>query len=365
MRIAVIVALALVAGWLTWSHFDHPIPVAATTTASTNIASSVPAVYARPPIAHRRPNPQAHPKAEKPTLAQFLSQLQNGEMPQLRPEQLDLYLQQNQRNAGSLLAAFRTTGDKEFLKEALEKYPHNPLVNYAAAFRSDTPEERAHHLAELKQAAPDNALPNYLAAYDLFKSGHPDDAAQELLAASGKSGWQDYSPAFIQNAEEAYRAAGYSQTEAKLLADAGLVLPQMQELRDLGRKMNELAKSYQQNNDAVSAQATRDLALSLGLRMEEPSAGVSMLNNLVGIAIQREILGSLDPASPYGNTGHTVSEELAALTQRKADLRELNIQVDAILPTLSETDAIHYFDREKSFGSIEAMKWLVNRQPKP
>ena len=365
MRIAVFVALALIVGWLTWSHFERPAHVVTASSASANTTSSLPSTRAHTPDVRRRPNPQARPKAEKPTFAQFIARLQNEGSPELRPEQLDLYLQQNQRNAGSLMAAFRTTGEKEFLKEALEKYPHDPLVNYAAAFRSDTPEERAQHLAELKQTAPDNALPSYLTAYDLFKSGRPDEAAQELLAASGKSGWQDYSSAFIQNAEEAYRAAGYSQTEAKLLANAGLLLPQMQELRDLGRKMNELAKAYQQNNDSASAQVTRDLALNLGQRLEEPSAGISVINNLVGIAIQREILGSLAPASPYGNTGHTVSEELAALTQRKADLRELNIQVDAILPTLSETDAIYYFDREKSFGSIEAMKWLVNRQLKP
>jgi hypothetical protein len=54
-------------------------------------------------------------------------------------EQLAPYLEAKQRNAESLLAAFRATGDPSVLREAVEKYPDDPRVNFAAAYKSDSP----------------------------------------------------------------------------------------------------------------------------------------------------------------------------------------------------------------------------------
>src|SRR5580765_6774945 len=43
----------------------------------------------------------------------------------LKPEQVELYLNANRRDAASLLAAFRTTGDPALLTEAAKKYPND------------------------------------------------------------------------------------------------------------------------------------------------------------------------------------------------------------------------------------------------
>jgi hypothetical protein len=48
--------------------------------------------------------------------------------------QVEAYLKTAGRTAPNLLAAFRTSGDTGLLREAMEKYPSDPLVAFEASF---------------------------------------------------------------------------------------------------------------------------------------------------------------------------------------------------------------------------------------
>jgi hypothetical protein len=89
----------------------------------------------------------------------------------------------------------------------------------------------------------DNALANYLAALQAFRSGQADQAVQELVAASGKARIEDYSTDAIQNMEEAYRAAGYSEAEAKAAAGLEYNARPFVELRSLLHSLTDLASA--------------------------------------------------------------------------------------------------------------------------
>ena len=80
-------------------------------------------------------------------------------------ESVDAYLLKTKRSSESLLNAFWETRDTNFLAEAVEKHPDNPMVQWAK-LNTLTPEERGPWLEKLKLSAPDNALPNYLSALD-------------------------------------------------------------------------------------------------------------------------------------------------------------------------------------------------------
>ena len=99
-----------------------------------------------------RPTPSS--SVESPTnglpATNLLGRLMNGSLGTLTAEQVGPYLDQNRRSPGSLLAAFRATGDKAFLQEALEKYPTDPRVNYAAVFKSDSPDSRARRRSRIE-----------------------------------------------------------------------------------------------------------------------------------------------------------------------------------------------------------------------
>ncbi|HWV99744.1 MAG TPA: hypothetical protein VNZ64_08650 [Candidatus Acidoferrum sp.] len=290
----------------------------------------------------------------------LFTRLINGDAPKLSPEQLEGYLKQNGRNAESLLAAFRTSGDKAYLKEAEEKFPNDPRVEYAAVFKSDSPAERSQWVERLKQSAPGNALPNYLAALDAFKSGQMDQAVQELTAASSKQQFQDYTRDFLQNAEEAYRAAGYSEAEAKTIAATQLLLPDLSELRQLGRDIVGLATSYRQAGDAASADAALQLQTGLGQRFGG-FPGEPLISQLVGIAIERDALGAMDPNSSLGGAGQTVQSRLDELNQSRKNLKELGQQETGLFEKMSEQDIISYWDRWKAFGSEATLRWAINK----
>src|SRR2546426_590888 len=178
--------------------------------------------------------------------------------PKLTAEQVEPYLQANRRNATSLLAAYRTTGDAALLAEAMGQYPNDPQVAFEAVFKKDvSPEERQQWLEALKKADTGNSLPNYLLALDYFKSGQADQAVQELVAVSGKQQFKDYTLDRMQDDQEAYLAAGYSVAEARTIP---VSLPQLRQVKDLGLSLVDLAKSYRQSGDEASAQAALQMA---------------------------------------------------------------------------------------------------------
>src|SRR6185436_5872129 len=148
---------------------------------------------------------------------------------------VESYLKANGRNAASLLAAYRTTGDPALLAEAKRQFPNEPQVAFEAAFQKDvSPEQRHLWLESLKNSDPGNSLPNYLSALDYFQAGQSDQAVQELIAASGKQHFQDYTRERMQDDEEAYLAAGYSAAESKTIPGSQLLLPQLKQVKMLG-----------------------------------------------------------------------------------------------------------------------------------
>jgi RNA polymerase sigma factor (sigma-70 family) len=282
--------------------------------------------------------------------------------PKVTAAQLEGYLKAHGRNAASLLAAYRVTHDSALLAEAMQKYPNDTHVAFEAAFKSDaTPEERRQWLNAFEQSAPDNALANYLSALDYFKSGQTGQAVQEMAAASGKQGFQDYSVDRVMDDDEAYLAAGYSIAEAKVLATSQLLLPQLAQVKQLGLDLIDLSQSYQQGGDADSAQNALQMALALGQRYSTEAPGETEISQLVGIAVEKFALAAMDPNSPYGDSGQTALDELNQLTQQREMLRDLNQQADPLMQSLSDQDYTTYKDRWLMFGEESALRWVIGK----
>lgn len=291
----------------------------------------------------------------------------DGEPKKLTAEQAEAYVRENHRNAISLLAASRASGEKAYLREAMEKFPNDPLVAFDAYFLSGphdnkqaaTPERRQ-WLENLKQSDPNNALPNYLAARDDFRAGKTDLALQELQAASGKTVFNDYLLEALQSTEEAYRSAGFSEADAKSTASWNLLLPHLADTKQLSENMADLAAQYLKSGDTASAQSLVQMGLSLGQQVGGP-AEFPLLNTLVGIAIQKKLLGAMDPSSPYLDTGTTVQDQIDALNQYRESLKGLAPQTEAVLPRLSDADRVNFYDRLRMFGEPAAVRWAVDK----
>ena len=183
---------------------------------------------------------------------------------------------------------------------------------------------------------------------------------QELNAAAAKPQFQDYSAEFVQNDEEAWRAAGYSVAEAKTAASMLLVLPQLAAMKELSHDIVSLANSYRQGGDQASAEAALQAGLNLGQRLDG-SPGQSLVSQLVGVAIQSIALSAADPANPYGDGGQTVQGRLDELAQQRSAIANLTAQFDAVQQRVSNQDWISYKDRWRSFGEEAALRWVVGK----
>jgi len=325
---------------------------------------------ARQAASPRLPAPQFRsastaPQLE-PTTAGSLYDRWKDRQTKLTGRQITGYLNANHRNAASLLAAYRTTGDAAFLTEAMQRFPNDPQVTFEAAFRKDAPaEDRRQWLETFKKSAPENALPSYLSALDYFKAGQADAAVREVVAATGKSQFQDYTLDRVQEDEDAYLAAGYSVAEAKTVPARQLLLPQLGQVKELGLDLVDLAKSYRQAGDATSAQTVLQMTADLAQRYSAVTPGEAEISQLVGLALERIALTAMDPSTPYGNNGQTVQDRLSQIAQQNATLKDLNQQLEPLLPTMADEDWISYKDRWRMFGEEAAMRWVIGKYGPP
>jgi hypothetical protein len=222
-------------------------------------------------------------------------------------------------------------------------------------------------------------LPNYLSALDYFKAGQTDQAVQELVAASGKQQFDDYSAHRAQDNEQAYLAAGYSVGEAKAIAplqqamywtsgeDAeGMFAPfesqltQLQQVKALAQNVMELAKSYRQAGDQASAEAALQIVANLGQRYSSTS-GEDGLSRGVGGAAEVMALSAMDPNSSFDGSGQTVKERITQLRQQRTAIRGLYQQAVPVLGMMSDQDWTSYSDRARAFGEPAALQWVVGK----
>jgi hypothetical protein len=284
-----------------------------------------------------------------------------GEVPRLTARQIKRFLDENHRSAASLLSAYRTSQDPALLQEAMEKYPGDPEVAFEAVLRKDaSPTERREWLEAFKEAAPENPMADYLSALDYFKSGQTGQAMQEMIAASALQGFADYTIERIQTDEEAYRAAGYSEADATMAATWGVALPQLAEMRTLAQNLVDLAASYRNASDEDSALAALQMAVGLGQELDgTPGTCVPLITRLVGIAVERMALDSLDPSSGYGDG--TVQEQLDQLAQRRNSIKEMVAQSVPFQEQMTSEDWLNYNERTLKFGEENAIGWLLNK----
>jgi RNA polymerase sigma factor (sigma-70 family) len=302
--------------------------------------------------------PTAEPPMEEST---NLFERFKDKAPKLTAAQVEAYLKANRTNAASLLAAYRTSGDTALLKEAMKQYPNDPQVAFEAVFDKDlSPEEQRQWLNTFKQSAPDNALANYLSAFNYFKAGQTDQAVQELTAASGK-GFDEYTLDRVQNDEEAYLSAGYSVAEAERISAAWVELPQLRQVKQLGQDLVGLANAYSQSGDQTSAQAAVQMAMNLGQRYTDTSANGPIISQLVGMAVERMALSAMDPNSPYGGNGQTVRDQLNQIVQNRAAINGVVEQAQPFLPMMSDQDILIYENRRMAFGEMAALQWVVSK----
>ncbi len=275
---------------------------------------------------------------------------------ELTPEQIEAYLQQNKRSAEGLLAAFRVSLDKKYLLEAAASFPNDARVQFAAVANEAFPGENRKWVDALKTNASDNSLAWYFSALDYFKSKQPDLAIRELAEATRLDSFENYGVQSCQAVEEMYRLAGRSPLAAKYKAACGSRTPveYLAKLKALAAEMSQVRQQYQDQGDAASANSMGAMSMALGGQLRAKD----VLEQLVGIAIQKNVLARLDPVGNNEFLGRPVGEVTAEIDRQREENKQSMQKRDQVLPTLNEADLSNYLEREKLYGEVKAMQWL-------
>lgn len=291
-------------------------------------------------------------------LPDWRSRMLGGELTALPREKIDRWVELNRTNAESLLAARQAGGGQEFLLEALKRYPDDPRVLYASIILDDSAEAKRERLDRFKAVSPDNALPYYLSAREHLKQSEPDKAVNDLIAAAGMKGFEDYTVDAMQNAEELYLSTGASAADAKVMGGMSVLLPHLAQLKDLTVQLMDLRQQYLASGDRESAENLTRSALHLGDQLTSGDGSRFAINQLVGTAIQQIALNRLEPDQPYDFLAGSVSERKEQLAALKDATRSDAKMIEQWLATADEERVINYFERIKLYGERSAFDWV-------
>jgi hypothetical protein len=253
------------------------------------------------------------------------------------------------------------TQNKNYVKLAAELFPNDPRVQYAVLTRVLFPEARREWLDRFKQSAPDNAVADYLSARDYLKAGDRENALKDLAHAAGKSRFHDYTLGQVQDMEDAQLSAGRTLFDAKVVANSGLLLPQMAMFKNLAQEIQTMQKEHIGAGDTASAEALAQMGHSLAQHLIQGDGSRTIIGQLVGLSAERIVLNQLPPESQPSFLNGTVQQRLDEMTAFRQEIRTLTIDYIPAMRAVSENEVISYFDRMKLQGEYKAMLWLQNR----
>jgi hypothetical protein len=271
----------------------------------------------------------------------------------LAAEQIQAFVDGQNRSVDSLLSAFRLGGDQAFLKEAMERFPDHPQVLMTSLSQEQNAEQRLAILENLKRVDPNNALGNCMAARSLLELGRKQEALEELQISIGKP-VNDFTVASAQNDEEAYLASGLSPAQAKLMALYGGSKSLLFQFRSLADGMRELRGDYQAAGDEQSVETLRGIQVGLARQLQE---GGSLVDILVGMVVEKEALKDAGSEEATARL-EEINQERQLLTGRMTQVTELMKD-----PAVPEGDWLIYFDRMKLFGEAAANDWMLEKYP--
>ena len=284
-----------------------------------------------------------------------------AEEDRLTASEIENYLARSQSNVLSLVAAFESTQDREFLRLAATAFPDDPLVQAKVLMHNVYPEQRQQWIDALKQSSPENSLPNFLAARDLMDQGNASGALAEIVAATNKK-YNDYTRESSIGLEEAYLESGRTPAEAKALGSSDVLLPELAPLKKLGSELADLAEKYGKDGDVAAQQALLNGVYEMGTQLRQSGNQGTLLSSLVGVALQNMTLRRW----PEGATAEfqgTIAEQLEANQQYRQSVSAGARLFGQWLPTASDNEIVAYFDRTRIFSEENAMQWLRTRHP--
>jgi len=347
-QIAVVLGLVAVGVWVVrgkkWELLRKPAEVA---------SKPAPAIKPRS-AADIIPQLKGPPKRTGVTIKDIMA----GKVPKLNQLEVEAFLKNQGRSTINLLAASRLLNDLSYAREAAKLDPKDPAAQLELALRGETPEEKTAAAMAFRAAAPDNSLGDYLAAHQAFAAGDAGAAGAALIQSLDNPLYTDYTQKIVAGSEQAFLDAGYEPSAAAGAAMFSLTIGQVQTVMDVSENLKQLQEEFIRSADFDAAEPTVVIGLTLGQRIQDQ--GPYLIDQLVGISIEKKFLQQLDPLTQAGPGGQSAGERLEALDAKLMEIKTLQPAFTEEFATADEATQSQYLAKVKSEGELAAMRWLVN-----
>jgi hypothetical protein len=286
-----------------------------------------------------------------------IQRLSAGEFPRLTPEQVAAYVESQNHSALSLIAAWQLSRDADWLRQAAERYPNDPGVAAAMLVSEGIrASDAGHWIAVVKQSDPDNAFGAVYAAKAALDQHDLATVTAELTELQSLSRLQLPSEDWTQAMTDAYRSAGYGGMDAEWASRALTSQPWDQVLA-LNRLLAENMNSAAESGDRATASFLGESALKAAALVDR--GGDSLLTQLVSVSMERQVLNQMDAFDLLPGRPKLVAERLHEMDQRIGEIKDLIARSQALVPQLTDTEAMQYTRRVRTEGEVKALRWLI------
>jgi hypothetical protein len=345
-QIAVVFGLVAMGVWVVrgkkWELLRKPVEVAAKPAIKLRSAADI------------IPQLKDPPKRTGVTIKDIMA----GKVPKLNQLEVEAFLKNQGRSTINLLAASRLLNDLSFAREAAKADPTNPAAQLELALRGETLEEKSAALAAFREAAPGNSLGDYLAAHQAFVTGDAGAAGAALIQSLDNPLFADYSQQLVAGSEQAFLDAGYEPTAAAGAAMFALTIPRAGPLMEVSKSLASLQQEFIRSADFDAAEPTVIIGLTLGQRIQDQ--GPYLIDQLIGVNIERQFLQQLDPLTQAGPGGQAAGERLEALDTKLLEIRSVSSAFSERFASADDATQSQFLAKVKAEGELAAMRWLVN-----
>ncbi len=271
---------------------------------------------------------------------------------------MDSYLSDHNRNARSLLQAFRASKNFDYLKEAFERFPDDPMVLlHHAVYRSAPTEERKAALNKLQELLPDDAVPCYLLGEQLLQEGDLDGALELLLAGALRPHAYNYANELIADSQEFLEASGVPADDALPQAFFNLEMRLLTPMRNLLGLVQDIHADLSTEEGGEEFAEKWAIAGSHLARRMQSQIGQTLIELLTGISVERQFLSLLSPETELVADGTTVAQRTSEIEELRALIRSFHLMSDAAL-ALPPDEKRFFFKKAQEEGEISALLWL-------
>lgn len=280
-------------------------------------------------------------------------------------EDVEAFLNDRGRDAESLACLFQLTGDVALIREALERFPEDPLVLFTAVASDKLAlAERRELSGHLVEHDPDNALAYGLAA-TLWAEEAPDVAAQLVVDAVRAGGFENHAKEMFLNLTAFSSSLGFSSEEAPIAGHMQQLQNALLQPNTMQRLMKVMSSHGADLYDAGDREAAdRVVASGLAFSQRYGEESGNLMSTLVSQSMEAILLAKLEPSGEYAFLEHTPEAYRTALKEESKQQRSL-LKSSLLaeqwmnLPfEISGTVLREYSHRSMLLGESEALRWL-------